>query len=139
MVLFLSLACQPDIKTLPLESQEEEATEGIQRGQFPGEYLMAMFACDGFICMDPTAFNHEIWIMYSDNGEDWAVPDDYEPFEGSVPDLIRRDNTLYVFGGRRTIRRYHFDTDEWEDPVEMSQTGDEIRWNDFLPSSEMMG
>ena len=55
-----------------------------------------------------------------------------------VPDILRRDNTLYAFGGRGTIKRYHFDTDEWEDPVEYSTSGGDIRWNDKSPVLDQM-
>ena len=74
--------------------------------------------------MAPNTFNHEVWIAYSDDGATWSFPEEDIPFEGSVPDILRRDNTLYAFGGRGTIKRYHFDTDEWEDPVEYSTTGE---------------
>jgi len=131
MILLLSLACQSP-KLTDSSTLEDTANED-SLGRFPGQYLMAMFACDGNICMDPTAFNHEVWIMYSDDGQQWKLPEENEPFEGSVPDLVRRGDTLYVYGGRRTLRRYHFDTDTWEDPVDHEQTGEEIRWNDFSP------
>ena len=102
-------------------------------GRYPGQYLLTVFACEATMCMEPNAFNHEVWIAYSDDGVTWTFPDNDQPFEGSVPDLIRRDNTLYAFGGRGTIKRYHFDTDEWEDPVPYSTTTAPIRWNDKSP------
>ena len=57
--------------------------------------------------MEPNTFNHEVWIAYSDDGSTWSFPEEDIPFEGSVPDILRRDNTLYAFGGRGTIKRYH--------------------------------
>tara|TARA_B100001093_G_scaffold340170_1_gene324969 strand:- start:237 stop:1274 length:1038 start_codon:yes stop_codon:yes gene_type:complete len=114
-------------------TEESNNDNEVQYGRYVGEYLMTVFSCESSICMEPNTFNHEVWIAYSDDGVTWTFPNEDVPFEGSVPDIIRRDNTLYAFGGRGTIKRYHFDTDEWEDPVEYSTIGVDIRWNDKSP------
>ena len=132
-ILLLGCTQSPLDTAQESETSTGETEDEIAFGRFPGAYLMAMFSCDGSICMDPAAFNHEVWIMYSDDGETWNLPEPNEPFSGSVPDLIRRDNTLYVYGGRGTVRRYHFDTDTWEDPVPNEQTGDYVHWDDISP------
>lgn len=127
-----AFAVQPSTSDESAESSNE-----ISYGRFPGQYLLAFFSCDGSICMQPNAFNHQIWLAYSDDGIEWSLPDPQEVFEGSVPDLLRRKDTLYVYGARGKMRRYHFDSDEWEDLVEHKQVvadGEQsIRWNDFSP------
>ena len=115
--------------TIPSEHEGED----VAYGRYPGDYLMTVFSCEAYSCMEPNTFNHEVWIAYSDDGVAWQFPVEDVPFEGSVPDIIRRDNTLYAFGGRGTIKRYRFDLDEWEDPVEYATTGESIRWNDKSP------
>jgi hypothetical protein len=66
----------------------------------------------------------------------------YAPARGSVPDLVRRDDTIYVYspgsGGELdgNVRRYRFDTDTWEDPVPVSlqhRDGRDVRWVDSSP------
>jgi len=131
-------ACSTEIENTfgvtPAESTEEEqASETVLTGRYPGEYLLTVFACEATVCMEPNTFNHEVWIAYSNDGMAWTFPENDVPFEGSVPDIIRRENTLYAFGGRGTIKRYHFDTDEWEDSVPYSTTTNPIRWNDKSP------
>ena len=125
------VAPQEDQQTETSETSDDNST--IQYGRYVGEYLLTVFSCEASTCMEPNTFNHEVWIAYSDDGVTWTFPEEDVPFEGSVPDILRRDNTLYAFGGRGTIKRYHFDTDEWEDPVEYSTTGADVRWNDKSP------
>jgi hypothetical protein len=141
MWILWSMGCTPDDSSgfgivdsvNGSESDELSTSTDSYYGRYQGDYLMAIFACDAIICMEPNAFNHEVWIAYSDDGVDWTFPQEDVPFEGSVPDIIRRENTLYAFGGRGTIKRYHFDRDEWEDPVEYTTTDGDIRWNDKSP------
>ena len=92
-------------------STETGLNDDFPRGSFEGKYLMAMFSCDDGIWCDVGITNHDIWVMYSDDGVDWNVPENYEPYHGSVPDVVRRGNTMYVYdGGQQSVRKYDFAT-----------------------------
>lgn len=86
-----------------------------------GEYLMAVHACDTAErdCTNPT--NHLVYVVQSDDGRSWTPIPGYEPHPGSVPDLIRRGDTLYVYAPG-VVRRYRFTEDRWEDPVPFRAT-----------------
>lgn len=86
-----------------------------------GKYIMAFHACNTATasCSDPQ--NHKIYIAQSDDGINWSSLSGYTPYSGSVPDLIRRGNSLYVYTPGM-VRRYQIDTNTWKDtaPVTVS-------------------
>lgn len=84
-----------------------------------GKYLLAFHACDTSTtnCFDP--MTHKTYIAQSDDGIGWSPVSGYSSYLGSVPDLIRRGDTLYVYNPG-TVRRYRIDTDTWEDPIPVS-------------------
>lgn len=86
-----------------------------------GKYLMAFHACDTSVsnCMDFR--NHKTYVAESDNGATWSIVPGYASYAASVPDLVRRGNTLYVYSPGQ-LRRYHIDTDIWENPVSVQMT-----------------
>ena len=101
------IAPTEDVNTDNTDNSDADSIEYGSR--YVGDYLMTVFSCEASSCMEPNTFNHEVWIAYSDDGSTWSFPEEDIPFEGSVPDnILRRDNTLYAFGGRGTIKRYHF-------------------------------
>ncbi|MCB9760679.1 MAG: hypothetical protein H6739_12625 [Alphaproteobacteria bacterium] len=139
-MLLLLLACQrppsPDDSTAAVDDSvvvDDTSAEEVPLGMFPGRYLMTFFSCDRDICMDPSAFNHEVWVLWSDDGVSWQVPTgDFEPWTGSVPDMTRRGDTLYVYAGPGEVRRYRFESDTWEDPVPFTNDV-QARWRDPAP------
>lgn len=80
---------------------------------------MAFHACDQATinCNDPR--NHQTHVVQSDDGRVWASLPNYKPHAGSVPDIIRRGNTLYVFNPGK-VRRYRIDTAAWENSVKVT-------------------
>jgi hypothetical protein len=79
-------------------------------------YLTAFHACDSFNldCRDPR--NHRVYLAGSDYASSWYLIQGWVPFQGSVPDVIRRGDTLYVYTGVWLVR-YHFDTGGLDEPV----------------------
>ncbi len=77
--------------------------------QISGRYLMAFHACDTSTSDCDTPSNHQVYLAQSDDGEHWQIVPGWQPFQGSVPDVIRRGNTLYFFSPG-TVTRYHLDT-----------------------------
>ena len=69
-----------------------------------------------------------VHLLQSDDGATWRSVPGFEPFPGGVPDAVRRGNTLYIYANLMNpnpalggiglrVRKYHFDTDTWDDPV----------------------
>lgn len=71
-------------------------------------YLTAFLACDTTIssCATPLTI---IYLAQSDDGAHWQVVPGWRPFQGSVPDLIRRGQTLHIYTPGM-LTRYHLDT-----------------------------
>jgi len=67
-------------------------------------YLMAFHACEGSACSDPR--NHSVYLSESDDGGNWSVVPGWSTYQGSVPDVIRRDDTLYVYTASPFVSRY---------------------------------
>ncbi|MSP26325.1 MAG: hypothetical protein EXR75_14450 [Myxococcales bacterium] len=88
---------------------------------FEGKYLMAFHACDKAqsVC-DFT--QHSVYVARSDDGASWSVLPGWTPFKGSVPDLVRRGNTLYIYTPGKLVR-YHTDTGVLDAPVLVDVAG----------------
>ncbi len=86
-------------------------------------YLMAFHACDsagGADCHNPQ--NHMVYLAGSDDGENWSLIPGWEPYSSSVPDVIRRGDTLYIYTPGQLVR-YNLNTDTQEAPVQVDIPG----------------
>lgn len=84
------------------------------------KFLMAFQACDvggSYGCRESEEGN--VYLAQSNDGVHWLPMPGIQPFQGNVPDLIRRDNSLYVyyltFGSAQwsetlNVRRYNVRT-----------------------------
>ena len=59
-------------------------------------YLLAFATCVGGNCDDPV--NHMIHLAQSADGVSWSEVPGWQSYIGSVPDVFRRGNTIYVIG-----------------------------------------
>lgn len=134
ITLLTLLACQPTKDAVdPPHTGDSTA---VTPSGMDSRYLMAFFACEGATCETPGVAVHYTWVAASNDGWTWEMPEGYTPFEGSVPDLVRRDDTLYVYAATTTLRRYHYDTGEWEEPITpvvYGEDGEPHRWADPAP------
>jgi hypothetical protein len=89
-----------------------------------GAYLLAFHACDPDVSDCHSPRNHRIYLAQSDDGANWSVVPGWETYKGSVPDVIRRGDTLYVYTPDE-VRRYDFATETWESPVSVELTDTE--------------
>ena len=65
-----------------------------------GKYLLAFHACDESITDCKNPYNHQAYLAQSDDGTSWSVLGNWVPYiNGSVPDVIRRGNIIYIFAG----------------------------------------
>ena len=103
----------PPATTTPTLPPSPTATAAIQSA-----YLMAFHACDlatAENCNFPDS--HEVYLAQSDDGVSWSLVPGWQPYSGSVPDVVRRGNTLYIYSaGRNQFVRYHMDTQRADPP-----------------------
>ncbi len=92
-------------------TQEDQTTSSL-----PGKYLMAFHAVDTTRPNWQSHLSKQVYVASSDDGVAWSLLPGYVPYKGSVPDVIRRRNTLYVYTPG-TVRRYRIDNGLWEDPI----------------------
>ena len=86
--IFLSCT-QSDLFTLRVESTPQLSLEK--------PYLLAFHQCNDqeADCFDPMM--HQTRLAHSADGQHWTFFDQIAPFKGSVPDLLYRDDTLFVY------------------------------------------
>ena len=99
----------------PTPTPTPTATPGPGR-TIDGAYLMTFLACDNESVDCSKPINHQVFLAQSDDGANWSLVPGWEPYTGSVPDVIRRGDTLYIYTPG-FVRRYRFSTDTWESPV----------------------
>ena len=86
-------------------------------------FVMAFHACDtsdGTECHDPR--NHWVYLARSTDGENWSIIPGWEPYQGSVPDVIQRGETLYIYTPGQLVR-YHLDSDTLDPPRQVQIPG----------------
>lgn len=67
-------------------------------------YLMAFHTCatGATDCNSPS--NHVVQLAQSADGRSWSLVGGWQSYKGSVPDVFRRGNTLYVFSTSGLMR-----------------------------------
>ncbi len=105
----------PTPSPIPMLTPAPTATPGAGQA-IDAAYLMAFLACDrrASNCRSPA--NHRVYLAQSDDGAHWSLVPDWTPYPGSVPDVIRRGDTIYVYTPG-FVRRYRVRTQTWEAPV----------------------
>ena len=77
-------------------------------GKSEANYLLAFHGCDTAKtdCRKPQ--NHLVYVAESQDGEAWNLLPNWEPFAGSVPDIVEREGILYIYSaqGGGTVVRY---------------------------------
>lgn len=104
-----------------------------------GRYLLAFQACDPNApavppgrntgCREP--HNHRVYLAQSDDGASWSVVPGWTPYAASVPDPIRRGNTIYLYSpgrggggqGQGMVARYHTNTGVLDPAVPIQVAG----------------
>ncbi|MBI2898963.1 MAG: hypothetical protein HYY17_02150 [Planctomycetes bacterium] len=86
-----------------------------------GRYVMAFHAYDGTTGEGADPRNHVTYIAQSDDGASWTPVSGYVADFGSVPDLVRRGDTLYLYRGRHVVR-YRINENRWGAPEPVAIT-----------------
>ncbi|MAA78639.1 MAG: hypothetical protein CL916_05220 [Deltaproteobacteria bacterium] len=91
-MLFLFFSCHNPVPDLYRIEDKPMASFSLD-----APYWMTFHQCDTQTvdCMDP--MKHETRIASSQDGKRWSVLSSIEPFQGSVPDVLIRDQEMYVF------------------------------------------
>lgn len=76
-------------------------------------FLLAFHACDGAACNDPR--QHRVYLGQSNHGRRFEIVPGWTPYQGSVPEVLRRGETVYVYTVDR-VRRARVDATAWRDP-----------------------
>jgi hypothetical protein len=99
-------------------------------------YLMAFHTCANGAsdCSNPTA--HEVRLAESADGTTWSELSGWTRYQGSVPDLHRRESTLYISGGG--VTRINMNSGEVtpDSLVVLSADGSNARARDFAFAGE---
>ncbi len=93
------------------------ATTSIAVQQQPnvtGNYLMTFLACTGKSCFNPQY--HTTYLAQSNDGSNWTLVPGFKPYAGSVPDLVRRGGTLYLYNPG-TVVIYNISTSAQSAPI----------------------
>ncbi len=78
--------------------------------QLTAPYLLAFHACDmasDADCDSPAG--HQVYLAQSADRLHWSLVPGWQPFPGSVPEVVRRGDTLYIFTPG-AVTRYRLDT-----------------------------
>lgn len=80
------------------------------------KYIMAFLACNTATsdCSNPQ--NHETYLAESNDSVSWSSVSGFRPYPGSVPDVTRRGNTVYLYNPG-TLVRFHLDTGIEDAPI----------------------
>ncbi len=68
-----------------------------------GAYLMAFLACEGDPNQCGNPMNHRVYLASSDDGVHWSVPADWQPYQGSVPDVVERGDKIYIYTPNQVV------------------------------------
>lgn len=85
------------------------------------KYLLAFLACNTQVsdCNNPA--NHVTYLGQSNDGTSWTALPGYTPTPGSVPDVVRRGNKLYIYTPGN-VQRFNLDTGVLEPSVSVAVT-----------------
>ncbi len=70
------------------------------------KYLMAFHGCSGsggINCNDP--HNHKVFLAQSNDGKSFSLVPGWQPYQGSVPTVFRRGNTIFIYNAWSDLRK----------------------------------
>ena len=78
---------------------------------FTKKYIMSFHSCDVNQCNGPQ--DHTVQLAESDDGSNWTLVPNFPSYGGSVPDVIIRNNKLYIYTPGE-VTRYDYNTNTWD-------------------------
>ena len=101
-------ATEPKEETPQTVQRDAGVTEPKEETPQPavfGRYLMSISSCDTAVLDCHSPQNHEVYLAESEDGLAWSLVPEWEPYPGSVPDVIRRGDKLYIYD-RQYLTKY---------------------------------
>lgn len=84
-----------------------------------GKYIMAFLACNTSTSTCSNPQNHMTHLAESNDSINWSPVPGFNPYSGSVPDAIRRGDTIYLYNPG-TMVRFNLDTGAQSQPTSVS-------------------
>lgn len=113
----------PEVPTEAAPASTPAAASGAALTlEITGNYLLAFHACDTAAaeCRDPRS--HQVYLAQSDDGKAWSLVPGWQPYPGSVPDVIRRGEVIYIFTPN-SVARYNIETQTFDGPLPVTISG----------------
>jgi hypothetical protein len=107
----------------PIQTKTSRSTSA-RTLDITGKYLMVFHACDTKVTDCHDYQNHRVYLAQSDDGAQWSMVPGWKAYSGSVPDVIRRGGTIYIYTPGKVVR-YHLDSGILEDPINVTVKGAE--------------
>lgn len=114
-------AIEPIATTMPSDTPELVISPSLE---ITDKYLLTFHACDTLITNCHDWQNHQVYLAQGNDGVQWSIVPGWVPYSGSVPDVIRRGETIYLYTPGQLVR-YHLDTGLLEKPINVSVKGAE--------------
>ncbi len=121
LITALSGGCAPAPAPAPAPTNIPVSAGGTAL-EITGKYLMAFHACDTAAADCNDWQNHQVYLAQSNDGAQWNIVPGWSPYPGSVPDVIRRGNTIYIYTPGQLVR-YHLDTGMLDGPMQVKVSG----------------
>jgi len=115
------------IKSCEKIGEEKDITDCDPSSITTFKYLMTFQACAGDECNTPQG--HTVYLAGSDDGINWSLIEEFEPFPGSVPDLVFYNNELYIFHTKGASTFHWHKLNQCFEAVDMGST--QIVGSDF--------
>lgn len=100
-------------------------------------YLIAFHACNRSTTNCDTPTNHMTYLAKSTTGSDVVPFTSFSSVQGSVPDVVRRGTTLYVYSPQK-LRRYDLVTGTWSDAINVSMKTSDGVTEKYVDPSPML-
>lgn len=78
---------------------------------FSKKYIMAFHSCDASQCNGPQ--DHSVQLAESNDGTNWTLVPNFTSYSGSVPEVIIRNNKLYLYTPGK-VKRYDYNSNAWD-------------------------
>mgnify|MGYP000873574159 CR=1 FL=1 len=121
LIVALLYGCVPAPTPAPAEVTMSANSAALA---ITGKYLMVFHACDTSAADCNDWQNHQVYLSQSDDGAQWNIVPGWIPYSGSVPDVIRRGETIYIYTPGQVVR-YHLDTGTLDEPLPVNVKGAE--------------
>lgn len=136
LVLLLLLFAAASGAARPSGPEAEGGIAGPPLGPgWEARFFLAVHTCEGSGCTDPRT--HQTRLLESADGAAWTTVPGAGPFSGSVPDVVARGDTVYLYNPGK-VTRYRRSVNRWEAPAQVRVENDQGGKVDFVDPSAVV-